>query len=387
MSGAGPAGEKSGSRILYIDNIRILLICLVIATHCSITYGGPGSWYFHDPGNAPGSPFPLILLNALNQSFFMGLFVLISAYFVPGSLRRKGIGRYLRDRLVRLGIPLVIWVLFLSPLLGYLVTTATGTFSGPFSAFWIAAFVPFQGLRLGLMWFVFFLLVSTLVYLAWTAVRPPAEERDLRPRPFPGFPAIAAFGLLIGSVTAIVRIFLPIGSEWFFAFQLPFFPQYIAMFISGLYAARNHWFDAIPESTGKACGIAVPGLIAALVLFGAMIAGSPEGADRVSGGGLYWQAIGFALLEQMIGVMIICFLLWIFSRRFNDQGPVARAMAGDTYTVYIIHPFVLVLLSLAFSAISFPQLGKFAIVYPLTVLSAFVMAHGIRAVPGVRRVL
>ena len=62
-------------------------------------------------------------------------------------------------------------------------------------------------------------------------------------------------------------------------------------------------------------------------------------------------------------------------------------MAGDTYTVYIIHPFVLVLLSLAMAGFSFPQLGKFAIVYPLTVFFAFAAAHGIRAVPEVKRVL
>jgi len=38
----------------------------VIATHCSITYGGPGSWYFTDPGNGPGTPFILAVLDSLN---------------------------------------------------------------------------------------------------------------------------------------------------------------------------------------------------------------------------------------------------------------------------------------------------------------------------------
>jgi hypothetical protein len=34
MNGAGPAKKEKGSWILYIDNIRILLICPVITTHC-----------------------------------------------------------------------------------------------------------------------------------------------------------------------------------------------------------------------------------------------------------------------------------------------------------------------------------------------------------------
>jgi glucan biosynthesis protein C len=34
---------------------------------------------------------------------------LIAGYFTPGSHNRKGAGPFLRDRLVRLGIPLLIY--------------------------------------------------------------------------------------------------------------------------------------------------------------------------------------------------------------------------------------------------------------------------------------
>ena len=45
----------------------------------------------------------------------MGLFLLISAYFVPGSYDRKGAGRFLKDRLVRLGIPLALYSWVVNP--------------------------------------------------------------------------------------------------------------------------------------------------------------------------------------------------------------------------------------------------------------------------------
>ena len=125
------AGKNSGPRLLYIDNIRILLICLVITTHCSITYGGPGSWYFTDPGNSPVTPFILSVIDSLNQSFFMGFFVLVSAYFVVGSLMRKGRKRFTRDRLVRLGIPLLVWVLLINPLILLIILRGTGTLPMP----------------------------------------------------------------------------------------------------------------------------------------------------------------------------------------------------------------------------------------------------------------
>jgi peptidoglycan/LPS O-acetylase OafA/YrhL len=62
-------------------------------------------------------------------------------------------------------------------------------------------------------------------------------------------------------------------------------------------------------------------------------------------------------------------------------------MAGDSYTVYIIHPVVLILLALAFIGVALSPLAKFAIVLPLAICLSFTLAHLIRAVPGVSRVL
>ncbi|HXX55806.1 MAG TPA: acyltransferase family protein [Methanoregula sp.] len=385
MSGAG-AEKMSGGRLLFIDNLRILLICLVIATHCSITYGGPGSWYFTDPGNGPGNPFVLILLNGLDQAFFMGFFILVSAYFLPGSLSRKGPARFARDRLVRLGIPLAVWILLIAPFIAYILAAGTGNTPASVFGFWVSYFVPFQGLHLGPMWFVFFLLVATFAYLAWNAFRPPAPPGGAELRPFPAFPSILALGLLLGLVTAGVRVFLPIGYTWLFTLQPPFFAQYIAAFVIGIYAAHNHWLDDVPARTGKLCAAAAVILVVAEPVLLSVILSSPGGLGAAMGG-VHWQALLLALWEQTACVMIVTGLLWIFSARFNRQGPVTEAMAADTYTVYIIHPVVLILLALAFAGITIPSLAKFAIVLPLAIASSFLLAHLIRAVPGVKRVL
>jgi fucose 4-O-acetylase-like acetyltransferase len=382
MDIAGAAQKKSGPRLLFIDNIRIILICLVIMTHCSITYGGPGSWYFTDPGNDARTPFILSVIDSLNQSFFMGFFTLISAYFVVGSLVRKGRGRFTRDRLVRLGIPLLVWVLAINPLILLILKLGTGTLPKD----WASFLNPINGTGLGPMWFVFFLLVATFAYLIWIGYSKPAQTGELKPHPFPGFASIFALGILLGIVTAVVRIFLPIGSMWLFTFQPPFFPQYIALFIIGIYAAQNNWFDEIPSRVGKTCAVAALLLVAIQPVFIYLITNSSGGLDPVMGG-LHWQAVLYASWEQVAGVMIITALLWIFSLRFNTQGPVARAMAGDSYTVYIIHPVVLILLAMALVGLALPPLAKFAVVLPLAICLSFVLAHMIRAVPGVKRVL
>lgn len=382
MPAAETAGEKSRPRLLYIDNLRILVISLVIVSHCSITYGGPGSWYFTDPGNSPAAPFLLAVIDTVNQSFFMGFFTLVSAYFVLPSLLRKGRKKYAHDRLIRLGIPLLFYVLIINPFLLLLLKRAGAPIPFPVAT----VLNPVTGPAFGPMWFVWFLLLATGAYILWTAYRPPAAPGSAPPRPFPGFAAIAGFGLLLAVVTAVVRVFVPIGSAWLFNFQIPFFPQYIALFLVGIYAAENRWFNAIPDRVGKACTAAALLLVATGPFFIHAVLNSPEGISAVTGG-LKGTVFLYALWEQMACVMIITALLWIFSKRLNAQGAVSRAMAGDSYAVYVFHPVVLVTLSLLFAGVALPQLAKFAIVLPLAIALSFALAHLIRAVPGVDRVL
>jgi fucose 4-O-acetylase-like acetyltransferase len=101
--------SKATSRLFFVDNIRVLLTILVVLFHVMIIYAGTGSWYYTEGREdfitgALGAWFITV-----TQAYFMGLFLLISAYFVPGSYDRKGAGRFLKDRLIRLGIPLVVY--------------------------------------------------------------------------------------------------------------------------------------------------------------------------------------------------------------------------------------------------------------------------------------
>src|SRR5512136_1790156 len=111
--------SPAGSRLLFIDNIRVMLTIQVVLFHLMIIYSGAGSWLYSEGREdfvtgALGAWFC-----AASQAYFMGLFLLISAYFVPGSYDRKGAGRFLKDRLVRLGIPLAVYSWVINPLFIY----------------------------------------------------------------------------------------------------------------------------------------------------------------------------------------------------------------------------------------------------------------------------
>ncbi|HEY0088195.1 MAG TPA: acyltransferase family protein, partial [Candidatus Lokiarchaeia archaeon] len=95
--------EKKTTRMLFVDNLRILLTILVLAHHTMITYGAAGGWYYRDPYTDELTSIILTICVAFNQAFFMGLFFFISAFFVPGSYDRKGPTQFLKDRFIRLG--------------------------------------------------------------------------------------------------------------------------------------------------------------------------------------------------------------------------------------------------------------------------------------------
>ena len=96
-----------------LDHIRIVLTVLVVLHHTAIAYGGSGDWYWRQEANA--SNLWLVSFNAINQAFFMGFFFLLSGYFSAMTYSSKGSAIFLRDRFIRLGIPLLVYFVLLSP--------------------------------------------------------------------------------------------------------------------------------------------------------------------------------------------------------------------------------------------------------------------------------
>ena len=106
--------------MLYIDNIRILLITLIFLLHLAITYGAPGSWYINEIKFEELdliSSLVYVLFNATVQAFSLGFFFMISAYFTAASYDRNGVRKFLTSRFLRLGIPLLFQIIVIQPVL------------------------------------------------------------------------------------------------------------------------------------------------------------------------------------------------------------------------------------------------------------------------------
>ncbi len=110
-------------RYIYLDNLKWVLVMLVIIHHAASTAGLDPIGYNlpHVMKSMQWQYEVLWDINHINQSFFMSLFFFISAYFVTSSLARKGAGRFMLDKLKRLGIPTLMTLFIILPIIGTII--------------------------------------------------------------------------------------------------------------------------------------------------------------------------------------------------------------------------------------------------------------------------
>jgi hypothetical protein len=331
----------------------------------------------------------LTLFVVVNQAFFMGFYFLIAAHFVPPSLEAKGSKQFLKDRFLRLGLPLAFQLLVIGPLLAYGLTVTIGDSDVSLWTYLVGYVQGYSGPDSGPLWFVEALLIFSITYALWWALAGPRAGEVRREGAVPGNAAIAAFALAVGLVTFVVRVWLPVG--WFFAplnFQLPYFPQYISLFIVGTVAYRRGWLPAIAQdpARGRLWGwIAVLLIVLAPVLY--VLGGALEGDTGPFRGGLHWQALVYAVFEQLLCVaMVISLLVW-FRQKHDHQGWLAREMSASAYAVYICHAPILVCVSVGFGSLEIYPLLKFALAALICLPICFLVGGLARRLPGAKGIL
>ncbi|MGA2680253.1 MAG: acyltransferase family protein [Candidatus Bathyarchaeia archaeon] len=371
--------KVSAPRLFFVDNLRVLLIALVFLVHLAITYGSPvGLWYYQEGVLSMPNAAVYVVFLGLVQAFFMGLLFLLAGYFTPPAYDRKGSKKFLKDRLTRLGIPILVFVGLIEPAVDYVVALTNGSFHGSFLSYY-GKYIFFG---YGILWFILALLLFAFAYSGWRHFQP----KPTAARPFPKNAVILAFALLLGAASFAVRLVFPIGYySLMFSFQYCFFAQYIALFIVGLIAFRSNWLMTIPKETGKLWSKIALALGAAYMAI--FVPTMLSGGLATIFGGLRWQAVAYAFWEQLFGIAVMISVTVWFREHLNFQTRVMKAFSDSSFTAYIIQVPVLVLLALSLQNVQLPLLLKFAIASPIGVSLCFLFAYLVRKVPKADKVL
>ena len=367
--------------------------------HACVTYSHVGDWYMMaDPEPTMAAKVPFIVWQGMLQSFFMGLLFFVSAYFAAGSLARRGPRDFARERLVRLGLPALLYMLVIHPFILLGLNPWNYKF-GPPTTFYLRYLASGRFLgSSGPLWFTVALLLFCLALAAWKSasgsrLRQGFGGQASRSTPVPAAPAAApsgklllGFALALGLGSFVVRLVQPIGTN-VLNLQLCFFVQYIAWFIAGLHAARHGWLmplaaSAQARTAGWLALVGGPLLMLALLAFGAKHA-----TVEAFFGGMHWQAFGLALWEQVTGLGLALGALALFSRRFDADSRPLRWLADRSFAVYVLHAPVLVALAMFFRPLPHQLYALVALLTLSGLVVSYILADLARRIPGLRSVL
>lgn len=318
--------------------------------------------------------------------FMIPLLFLVAGLLTPGSLERKGPGRYARDRLLRLGIPFAVFVLVLWPPLMYPIHPPGET---PPSYWYDVTHSGGWGLDAGVMWFIGVLLIFSLVFAGWTRWRGRGSSwigrRDV------GLGGLLFLALAVTITTFLLRLVYEYdGDEYLIDLNMYQWPQCLAMFGLGVVASRQGWLTAVPDQLRHRCRTAT---LVAGAAFGAYMAyGASAGAfegESAWRGGLNLDALAFTTLESTVTVVGPVWLLAVAQRHLDRSLRWVRpAVSRSAYGAFILQGYVLIGLALAMRPLPLTAEIKALLVAGGSVAASFAVAWLlIKRVPGMGRVL
>lgn len=362
-------------KLVFLDNLKVFLTLLVILHHAAITYGASGGWFYQEVKHTV-LPDSLVLTAfvATNQCYFMGLFFFISGCFVAASLARKSAQQFIRDKLLRLGVPVLLFVCLLYPLtiwLGYYPFTWVS-----FCADMPRLLADINAAHTGPTWFVAVLLLFNLLAVAlWKPLSRIAQH----------FPELRAgdyllVGILIGMVSFITRLVFPDGYS-VVNIQLSYVPQYLFYFFAGVVMGPGR---VVQLATSQKIA---PWLISSILLMAGLMTALAILLDTgpfVGGFNpysiYYSMSQGFMSVALSIVALVVCY-------RFANLGAWLRGYpARAAYGAFFIHAPVLVGLTLLLQPVSLMPMFKFVLLGLLGVPLSFVLGYLLAGLPLLKKV-
>jgi surface polysaccharide O-acyltransferase-like enzyme len=364
-------------RLFFLDNLRAIVIVMVLVLHASITYmvSPPTWWYVVDPNSS--NLFTMLVL-AVDVPLMPVLFF-VAGYFAVPSLQRRGPAGFIREKVVRLAIPWALGVVFLAPLATYMTYVSRGVPTGYLqfwtSDFWGPMFQQSVYWFLGVLFVEFLVLVYAYLYPARVALQATAPRIEQpRGRVFLWFVVLTAGGSIL------FWPYLGLDSWQSLSYLLVIQPARIAFYVGyfalGIYAERHGWFTATgfrPALAPWGAGCVLTG--AAYLAFRLQV--TPQAIWEAAAAAILFSA--FCLTSTVAGFSL-------FQRWLNGAGRAWRTLATNSFGIYYVHPLILYPLAYILVGVAAPSWLKDAgLVAVILVLSLAVSAIVLKRLPGLRR--
>ena len=358
--------------LFYLDNFRTYLTALVILHHTAISYGGSGNWFYKSRYHTPDTSFPLIMFNAVNQSYFMRSFFSLSGYFSAEGLRRKKAWPFLRTKFIKLDIPLVVYTLLGPPAL-----IAIRRLYHHQRLSWnilINSWKSLRGIK-GPIWYLALLLILDSVH----ALRPSMAKFLTQTK-------IVAIVAVTAITSFAVRLAYPIGQNFKpLNLQLGYVPQYVTAYTLGCLLP----FPPNPLLTSSMrIGLGTVSLVSAVGILGLVDSYPQSYTPDSARGGANLPAFLYAVWNEITGYLLGASILRGFrnSSALNKRwGP--PDVGRCSYAAFLVHPIVCVAVQMMADEWNANGIVKTAVVGTLGNVGSWGVGWGLTKVPFFGRVL
>ena len=381
-------------RSVSLDYLKTFIIVLVVVHHSIIAYSLHSHFNVHAYLASSGPIvdarrwFGFDVLVILNHTFFMALMFLLSGLFVWRSLQRHGSARFVRQRLIRLGVPYAVGLLLLMPVAHYPSFREGGGAPGLPAYLWQCFAVgPRPN---GPIWFLGVLLMFDTTAAVMQRLLPGwsgAPSRWVAGRATR--PAVVFAALLAASLVAYVPLALRFGPDrWLMIGTVPLQANrvllYALYFAAGVVIGRGG--DAL---LAVRCVLAQrwaawAGL--ALLSYAGFLAWSEAQRRGLLPAGRAAEVVGD------VGFVLVCgatsfALLAACMRWARRHVALLDALTANSYGIFMVHYIPVVWLQYALLGQDWPPGVKAAIVVTGALTTSWAAVALARRLPAIRAVL
>lgn len=386
---------------LALDNLRGFIILMVLAFHSFMAYmaslplspspfdAPPYDWQAH-PIIDNDRWLGFDLFGAFQFLHLMQLMFFLSGLFVWPSLVRKGAAPFLRDRVLRLGLPFVVGVYLLMPAAYfpvYCVRSIDPSWSG-FWSNWIA--LPFW--PNGPIWFLWFILVLNVMAAGLYWLAPRSEELLGR---LSAYASSHPERFFISLVIVSALVYLPLAAffvpwQWVhlgpFAIQPSLAPQYAVYFLAGLAVGASgidRSFLRPDAMLAQRWALWLSGALASFLLWVVPAAMIVRGQDTAH--------LGLSIVREL-GVVLFaasaCFASAAFFLRFAPmRRRVLARISENAFGIYLFHYVFVIWTQYALLQIPMPAVVKGTIVLSVTLALSWAVSASVSSAPGGARLM
>ncbi len=352
------------TRLYYLDWLRTLVVLSLIPFHAALTYTGMGDTYI-ETQISDLRVLPFLVITAPLGSFFMTLLFFVSGISAYFSFKYRGKGKYIKERVNKTLLPLVLGTIFICPTQAYFKALNEG-FRGN-----LLQFIPefFSGkivsyLGYAHFWFLLYLFVFSMIALPLFAKWSNDNDRLMK-----------ISDLICKGRNIYIPIIFIIVAE---ILLRPFFPGmqnlimdwanvvvYLSIFIFGFVFASD---TRIQERLNKLSKIsaylfAILSFLYILVMYLFLSNGS-----SISSLGLAW-----AVTKGVFECSAIIFLIFIGKKYLNKNSSLLNYLSKVSFSFYIFHFLPVSMFTYLFMDLQINIYAKYLLVIALSFIFVFLV--------------